>query len=349
MSLRTFYHQTEWLAVVTLLLSTGALARAQDTVVDVQTVNKTQTKVNLADGQTIVHFSTAGDSDSTASGEAEGWIGISLRPLGEALRSQLDLPAGHGMIIQQTVPDSPAAKIKLQQHDIIVKVSDHIVIDHNTLTDAIQRSRGKELRLVIIRGGKRQTVNVTPEIRSAMHGFTVKYHPKVKAWVEASKNAHGGIKTFTLNPRIAVLAGGSNLENMPGNLKVTITKAKDKPTKIHVERKTDDETESWEVTDKDLDKLPKDIRSFIQGMVGGDSNVHYEWKNRINIPKINVRKFDVVHYSALESANEAVRKARTTMLHEQDSLEKQIEILNRQMQQLMKEVRQMRGEAKSEK
>jgi hypothetical protein len=54
------------------------------------------------------------------------------------------------------------------------------------------------------------------------------------------------------------------LGDLPKGLKVLINKDGDGPAKIHVERGDDE----WDVTEKELDKLPEDVRAHVQKFLG---------------------------------------------------------------------------------
>ncbi|MCA9186955.1 MAG: hypothetical protein KDA99_15115, partial [Planctomycetales bacterium] len=56
---------------------------------------------------------------------------------------------------------------------------------------------------------------------------------------------------------------GSGIE---GSISVQIQREGDGPAKIHVERNG----EVYDLTEDDLDKLPEDIRGYVQSMIGGE-------------------------------------------------------------------------------
>ena len=51
---------------------------------------------------------------------------------------------------------------------------------------------------------------------------------------------------------------------LPGDMNINITKAGNEPAKIVVNRGN----EKWEVTEKELDKLPADVRPYVEQMLG---------------------------------------------------------------------------------
>ncbi len=48
------------------------------------------------------------------------WLGVHTAELPTAMREQLDLPAGTGLLVEQLPPDSPAGNAGIAQHDILL-------------------------------------------------------------------------------------------------------------------------------------------------------------------------------------------------------------------------------------
>src|SRR5512146_1880559 len=55
---------------------------------------------------------------------SEYWIGVECYPASETLRSQLDLPEGQGIVVEQVLPESPGAKAGVKRHDILLTAGD---------------------------------------------------------------------------------------------------------------------------------------------------------------------------------------------------------------------------------
>ena len=51
------------------------------------------------------------------------WIGVALAPVKEEMSKELKLPAGQGFVVQDVVPDGPAAKAGIKPNDILLKVA----------------------------------------------------------------------------------------------------------------------------------------------------------------------------------------------------------------------------------
>ncbi len=95
------------------------------------------------------------------------WIGIPVGKVDEVLRSHLDLPEGTGLVIIGVVPESPAARAGLKPGDILLTFDTKPVADAKALRAQVRASGEKLVPLGIVRGGKKLTIEVTPERRKA--------------------------------------------------------------------------------------------------------------------------------------------------------------------------------------
>src|SRR5262249_43535105 len=102
------------------------------------------------------------DSMAKATGGETGkyWLGVSCREASPDLRAQLGLEDGQGIVVVNVAPDSAAAKRGLKQHDVIVKINDTRLAHVPDLSKVVNEADGKGVSLVIIRGGKEQTVDI---------------------------------------------------------------------------------------------------------------------------------------------------------------------------------------------
>jgi hypothetical protein len=97
----------------------------------------------------------------------EYWIGIDGVAPDDALRAQLELPAGQGLLINQVVEDSPAAKAGLKQYDLLLACQDTPLSGIADLAKIIDEKKETLLALRLIRGGKRIIIEITPQRRPA--------------------------------------------------------------------------------------------------------------------------------------------------------------------------------------
>jgi membrane-associated protease RseP (regulator of RpoE activity) len=95
----------------------------------------------------------------------EYWIGVSVSPVDDTLRSHLELPEGEGLVLTEILPDSPATKAGLKTNDILLKIGGEPLESPAALVDRITKTGEKTVPIEIIRGGKPIVVKVTPEKR----------------------------------------------------------------------------------------------------------------------------------------------------------------------------------------
>lgn len=90
------------------------------------------------------------------------YLGVSVEPLGETLRAQLDLPEGVGLSVAYVVKGSPADAAGLKRHDVLHKFDDQLLISVYQLKVLVRVfGPGAEGEFELIRKGKRVTLPVT--------------------------------------------------------------------------------------------------------------------------------------------------------------------------------------------
>jgi C-terminal processing protease CtpA/Prc len=93
--------------------------------------------------------------------EKRTFLGLATGPMDPSLRAQLGIPRGTGITIHHVDKDSPSGKV-LQEHDVLTKFNDQILVSHDQLAVLVENSKpGDNVSLTIFRGGKEQTVTVT--------------------------------------------------------------------------------------------------------------------------------------------------------------------------------------------
>jgi hypothetical protein len=91
------------------------------------------------------------------------WIGVNLSEIEAAMRAQLSLPEGRGLLVKELTENSPAQQAGLQQFDVIVGWGDGKASGTvEEFSRVIQHSGGKTLAVQILRHAKSMTINVTP-------------------------------------------------------------------------------------------------------------------------------------------------------------------------------------------
>jgi len=102
--------------------------------------------------------------DSLRRGQApqRGYLGVGLQALDETIAQSLGLPKDRGEIVRSIVPGGAAARAGLQQGDVVLSVNGRAVTPDETVSYLIANtSVGSRVPVEIVRGGRRQTVQVT--------------------------------------------------------------------------------------------------------------------------------------------------------------------------------------------
>jgi len=232
---------------------------------------------------------------------ASFWIGAMCAPADDTLRAQLGLEQNEGLVVAQVMPKSPADVAGLKRHDVIVKVGGDAPADVHALMKAVNDTGEKELKIDILRGGKRETLTIKPQKRPEGEGpFFTQLRPeafgdpqqldrareqmerareqmqkmleklppgeegnRVREWIERGRQAAPGqpFRMHTFGPGVVMHGPGGSVA-LPEGVKVTVKKEANTPAQIHVERGD----QKWDVAENELDKLPEDLRAPIAGM-----------------------------------------------------------------------------------
>jgi hypothetical protein len=92
--------------------------------------------------------------------ETIAFLGVETAPVATTTSVQLGLPKGTGLVVNHVVPKSPADGV-LNEHDILLKLDDQILIETRQLSVLIRtRKEGDEVSLTYLRGGQRATAKI---------------------------------------------------------------------------------------------------------------------------------------------------------------------------------------------
>ena len=199
------------------------------------------------------------------------WIGIAPGRLPEMARLQLGLE--HGLVVADVMADSPAAKAKFKANDILIKAGDAKLQAAADLIKAVDAAQEKELAIVIVRGGKEQTLKVTPikrpksRLRSRRAGTRCGCPRTCRRTIENLKEALSKLKDKTgsraagimlarpavVPPHARPTSTSSGTRSLPKNVTISITKKGDEPAKIHVEK----DGRTWDVTERQAGRVAR--------------------------------------------------------------------------------------------
>lgn len=202
------------------------------------------------------------------------WLGLECRPVPPSLRAQLKLSEDEGLLVEQVAPDSPAAKVGLEQYDVLLKADGKPLGKLQDLIDAVDAAKDKGFSLERVHGGKRAEITVKPAKRPELH--FAQPHPKtiedptwdrMRQYLYQFRPGEGGKPPWRLRfwgPGAILPPDAKAHTPLPGNMSVAITRRGDEPAKIVVKRGE----EKWEVAEDELDKLPDDVRSHVERALG---------------------------------------------------------------------------------
>lgn len=94
---------------------------------------------------------------------ARGYLGVTIARLPDAVRAQLGaaIPPEQGILVEQVMQGSPAARAGLQPFDILLQYNDQKLFSPEQLTRLVgSDTSGQPVKLVIVRGGNSATVEV---------------------------------------------------------------------------------------------------------------------------------------------------------------------------------------------
>lgn len=87
------------------------------------------------------------------------FLGVVTVPAAGALSEQLGLPPGFGLVVENVVPDSPAAAAGLKKFDVLKSAGDQKLVSPDQLAALVRATKdGEEMTLTLLRKGKEEKV-----------------------------------------------------------------------------------------------------------------------------------------------------------------------------------------------
>lgn len=206
----------------------------------------------------------AGILNLTVNTDSQGkyWIGLLCTPPSEALRAQLELAADTGLVVDEVSEGGPAKKAGIQRFDVLLSAtvtgkaeSEAQVL--STLTDlvnVVQAAATSPLKIELLRRGKKQTVELSPEERPKQ-AFVVGV-TSVSPEGVATPDRHQALGLRWAGPMIVNLAAAP----IPEGMTIEFQPAEGPPQKVIVKQKE----QTWETDVKALDKLPEEIGLLVR-------------------------------------------------------------------------------------
>ncbi|MBC7855137.1 MAG: PDZ domain-containing protein, partial [Pirellulaceae bacterium] len=102
-------------------------------------------------------------------------IGVTLSEADDTLRSHLKLATGEGLVVTEVVDGSPAAKMGVKQHDVLIELDGKRLTSIEAVNAQIQEVKEKTVLLKLLRSGQEVTCQISPQKSS---------EPTQRAWTE---------------------------------------------------------------------------------------------------------------------------------------------------------------------
>ncbi|MEQ8211912.1 MAG: PDZ domain-containing protein [Lacipirellulaceae bacterium] len=202
------------------------------------------------------------------------WIGIQGRTVqSPVLRTHLQLADDLGVVIEQVVPESPADKAGLRQHDVIIAAAGEPLQDMRALQKLVLADEGKPIELKILRLAKEKTVTVKPAERPADLSVNNAI-PNRQGIFGGNPDAARLMQKMLQGrglPQARIFQDDGNWQAaIPGGVSIQMQRQNGELPKITVKR--GDET--WEIVGDDakaLEKLPEDLRDTVSKLLQGNN------------------------------------------------------------------------------
>jgi len=132
------------------------------------------------------------------------YLGIVIQPITQQLAEQFGVKVREGILVTEVPDNTPASKAGLKAGDILVEFAGRKVANTQDLQGAVEESRiGIPQSLVIIRDGKRITIDATPGEQPADYGLARGAPRSFGGSAERSRFEELGIQARTLTAQRA--------------------------------------------------------------------------------------------------------------------------------------------------
>ncbi|HEY7086856.1 MAG TPA: PDZ domain-containing protein [Tepidisphaeraceae bacterium] len=96
---------------------------------------------------------------NAAKKEKAAFLGVVTAPVTPAMREQLKLKKGIGLVVETVEKDSPAEQAGIRQYDIVTKIDDQWMVNANQLAVIIRmHNPGDEVKVTVVRQGQDTTL-----------------------------------------------------------------------------------------------------------------------------------------------------------------------------------------------
>ena len=112
---------------------------------------------------------------SAAIAQPKYWLGVGLACADDALRSQLSLPAGEGLVVTHVEEKSPAAEAGIMVNDLLLQIDGKPLTTIEALTEQQQAIADKPVELRLLRRGQPATLTVTAALHTEAASVNLRF------------------------------------------------------------------------------------------------------------------------------------------------------------------------------
>jgi hypothetical protein len=87
-------------------------------------------------------------------------LGMTFAPVPDAVREQIDIPEGVGLLVDSVEPGSPADAAGLKRFDVLTRFNDQIVFNADQFSALLKLRKPGQVSLTILRGGRERKIQV---------------------------------------------------------------------------------------------------------------------------------------------------------------------------------------------
>lgn len=144
--------------------------------------------------------------------EKAAFLGVTTNAADAAMRDQLKLPRGIGLVVQNVEENSPAASAGIQEHDILTKLDDQWLVNAPQFGVVVRMHKpGDEVSVTVVRQGQPQTLKAKLAEKEVYIADSDGTATALAPWAVAG---NGGM-TF-MAPQAGDLQALEKLNNFPG-------------------------------------------------------------------------------------------------------------------------------------
>jgi membrane-associated protease RseP (regulator of RpoE activity) len=171
-----------------------------------------------------------------------GWMGVRSAPVSEAVRAQVEVPEGQGVVLEVVAPDGPAARAGLAVHDILLVMNGEAVKSVDDFRSRLQAAMPEQkMSVTFLRKGRQSEASVTlgaPPVQAptaASPGNQTEAERLLREMQERMAGGQAGGRTVVVGPdgKTTVSEGMDAFEmllkdpNLPETMKEQIRKARE--------------------------------------------------------------------------------------------------------------------------